>query len=150
MGKLGGTKTVEVAAPLERVWEIAADVARAPEWQPAMDTATVLETDEEGRATLVDTVGDATVTKVKIQLRFSYDPMNGMDWKRTKGDLKEMVGSWRFEELGPDRTRATYSMQGDPGRALGMMIRGPVEGKIRSMLVDSAVDGLKKRAESGS
>ena len=37
----------------------------------------------------------------------------------------------------------------DPGRMLGMLVRGPVEGKLRDMLVNGRPQELKARAESG-
>jgi uncharacterized membrane protein len=33
MGTIRGERTVEIDAPVQRVFEIAADIERAPEWQ---------------------------------------------------------------------------------------------------------------------
>ena len=54
-----------------------------------------------------------------------------------------MRGSWEFEDLGDDRTRATYSMEVDLGRMLGMVIRGPLVGVLRGQLIDSMPGKLK-------
>lgn len=70
-----------------------------------------------------------------------------MSWEQEKGDLKWLKGSWAFEDLG-DRTRATYTMEGDPGRMLGMLIRGPVEQSLRHLLVTVPAEGLKREAEA--
>jgi len=59
-----------------------------------------------------------------------------------------LVGWWKLEDLGGDRTRATYALEVDPGRMLGMLIRGPVEGQVREFLLGNAADGLKRTAES--
>jgi uncharacterized membrane protein len=147
MAKLEGSESVEIDAPIDEVFAIAADVARAPEWQGTMQTANVRESDEEGRPRIVETVADAKVTQVKVVLRFCYDPPRGMDWERIDGDLKQMTGSWRFEDLGGGRTRATYAMQGDPGRKIGMLLRGPVVDAARKALVGRPPAGLKRRAE---
>ena len=32
---------------------------------------------------------------------------------------------------------------------LGMLLRGPVEGKVRDLLLGGAADGLKEKAEAG-
>ena len=53
-----------------------------------------------------------------------------------------------MEDLGSGRTRATYGLEVDPGRMLGMLLRGPAEGKVRDFLVGGAADGLKERAEA--
>ena len=149
MGTLEASWTVEIDAPRERCYEIAADVKNAPEWQGTLEEVEVLERDREGRAHVVETLSDATVKKVRAWLRFDYDPPSGLTWEQEKGDAKWLTGSWEFEELGDGRTRATYALRTDPGRVLGLLLRGPVEGKVKEILTKSAAEGLKKRAEVG-
>lgn len=149
MGELNASSTVEIEAPLERVWDIAADVPASPDWQPSLERVETLETDDEGRATLVNTEADAVVRKTKQRLRFAYDEPAGMSWEQEKGDVKSLHGSWTFEELDPGRVRATYELRVDPGRVLGMLLRGPVEGKVKEHLTKGAAEGLKRAAESG-
>lgn len=148
MPRLEGSATVEIDAPLEEVYAIAADIERAPEWQGNMKTATVKERDGEGRPLLVETVADAKVAQIKVLLRFSYDEPRGLSWKREKGDLKSMTGSWAFEDLG-GRTRATYAMDGDPGFVLSQALRGPVLDQARKAIIGKPPEGLKRRAEGG-
>ena len=148
MADLDGSESLEIHAPVERCFEVAADVERAPEWQGTMKTATVHERDADGRAKVVETVADAKVSQVKVKLRFSYDEPRGLSWERIGGDLKALHGSWSFEDLG-GRTRATYSLTADPGRMLGMLLRGPAEAKVRDFLLGGAAEGLKRRAEGG-
>lgn len=149
MGQLGGSHTVEIEAPLDLCFEIAADIDRAPEWQGTMQSVDVHARDGEGRATDVTTMADAKVKVIRTRLRFAYDGApTGMTWEQAKGDLKWMTGSWAFEDLGGGRTRATYKMEGDPGRVLGMLIRGPVEDKLRHLLTVVPAEGLKREAES--
>lgn len=149
MARIAGSASEEIEAPLEAVWEVVADVASAPEWQDGMNAMHVIDRDEEGRATLVETENDAKVKTVKAKIRFSYAPPTRLSWKQEKGDLKSLDGSWVLEDLGGERTRATYELDGDPGRTLGMLIRGPVEGKIRDMLVNGRPGELKRRVEEG-
>jgi uncharacterized protein YndB with AHSA1/START domain len=147
MATLEASWTVEVDAPRERCYEIAADVANAPKWQGTLEEVEVIERDAEGRPGLVYTVSDAMVKKVKSEVRFSYDPPEGMRWEQEKGEAKWLTGSWEFEQLGEGRTRATYGLRTDPGRVLGMLLRGPVEGKVKELLTKSAAEGLKSEAE---
>jgi uncharacterized membrane protein len=148
MGELQASWTVEIEAPMERVWEVAADVPNSYHWQPSLESVETLETDDEGRATLVDTQADAVVRKTKQRLRFSYDEPGGMSWDQEKGDVKSLTGSWTFTELAPDRTEAVYDLRVDPGRMLGMLVRGPVEGKVKEHLTRGAAEGLKRQVES--
>jgi uncharacterized membrane protein len=147
MGNIKGDRSVEIDAPIERCYEIAADIQNAPEWQGSLKDVEVLERDGERRAVLVETESDAKVKSVRALLRFSYEPPTAIRWVQEKGDTKSLTGSWSFEDLGGGRTRATYALEADPGRILGMLLRGPAEGKVRDFLVGNAADGLKEKAE---
>jgi uncharacterized membrane protein len=147
MGTIKGDRTVEIDAPIERCYEIAADIENSPEWQGSLKDVEVLERDGERRAVLVETESDAKVKSVRALLRFSYEPPTAIRWVQEKGDTKSLHGSWSFEDLGGGRTRATYALEADPGRMLGMLLRGPAEAKVRDFLVGNAAQGLKEKAE---
>lgn len=147
MGVLEASWTVEVEAPRERCYEIAADIENAPAWQGTLEEVNVLERDDEGRPSVVETVTDAMVKKARSRLRFEYDPPGGLSWEQETGDVKWLVGSWELEQVEPGRTRATYSLRADPGRVLGMLLRGPVQSKVKELLTRSAAEGLKTEAE---
>jgi uncharacterized membrane protein len=150
MGTLEATWTVEIEAPRERCYQIAADVENAPRWQGTLEEVEILERDDAGRAVLVRTVSDAMVKKVGSRLRFSYDPPDRITWEQEEGDTKWLTGSWEFTELDDQRTTASYGLRTDPGRILGLLLRGPVEGKVKELLTKSAAEGLKQRAEASS
>jgi uncharacterized membrane protein len=148
MGMIRGERTVEIDAPVDRVFAIAADIERAPEWQQSLKDVEVHERDGERRATSVETESDAKVRTIRTRLRYSYDPPTQIRWEQERGDVKALHGWWRLEDLGGGRTRATYGLEVDPGRMLGMLLRGPAEGKVRDFLVGGAAEGLKQRAEA--
>jgi uncharacterized membrane protein len=149
MGHIEGERTVEIDAPIERCFEIAADIAGAPEWQGSLKDVEVLEHDGDGRAEVVETASDAKVKTVKARLRFSYQEPVGITWVQEKGEVKSLEGWWNFEEIGDGRTQATYGLSVDPGRMLGMLLRGPIEGQVKNFLLGGAAEGLKEKAESG-
>ena len=148
MGLIKGDRSVEVDAPIERCFEIAANIDAAPEWQGSLQDVEVLERDGDKRATLVETKSDAKVKSVRALLRFSYDEPTRIEWNQEKGDTKSLRGWWDFEDLGSGRTRATYALEADPGRVLGMLLRGPAEAAVRDFLLGGAAEGLKQQAES--
>jgi uncharacterized membrane protein len=148
MGTIKGDRSVEIEAPIERCYEIASDIENAPEWQGSLKDVEVLERDGERRAVLVETESDAKVKSVRALLRFSYEPPTAIRWVQEKGDTKSLHGSWSFEDLGGGRTRATYALEADPGRILGILLRGPAEAKVRDFLVGGAAEGLKEKAEA--
>ena len=147
MGILEASRTVEIVAPKSDCYAIIADLPSTPEWQESMNSLEVLETDGEGRATLVEIKSDAKVREVTSRVAFEYQPEDGMTWEQTKGDLKSMTGSWVLEDLGDGKTRAIYSLKGDTGRMLGLLIKGPVQDKLKEWLTKDAAEGLKERAE---
>jgi uncharacterized membrane protein len=147
MGVIKGDRSVEIEAPIERCYEIAADIENAIEWQGSLRDVEVLERDAKKRAVLVETESDAKVKNVKAILRFAYDPPTSITWVQEKGDTKALHGSWAFEDLG-GRTRATYALEADPGRMLGMLLRGPIAGTVTDFLLGNAAEGLKEKAES--
>jgi carbon monoxide dehydrogenase subunit G len=149
MAHMGGTASAEIEAPLEEVWAVVEDVLSAPDWQGGLVSVSPLEQDAEGRPTLVESENDIKVRTVKTKVRFAYDGPTRLSWKQEKGDLKSVEGSWTLEDLGGGRTRATYTLDADPGRVLGMVIRGPVESAVRGMMVNARPDELKARVEGG-
>src|ERR1017187_374995 len=136
MANLGGSASVEIDAPLEQVWAVVEDVMTAPEWQGGLDGMSALERDAEDRPTLVETENDIKVKRIKAHVRFDYEGPTRLSWTQEKGDMKSVEGSWELEDLGDGRTRATYTLDADPGRVLGLVIRRPVEAGQRAIFVN--------------
>jgi hypothetical protein len=147
---LEGSSWIDIDAPIERCFDVIADVERAPNWQGAMQKARALEYDAQGRPVLVETHIHAIVANVTLWLRFDYFEPTGMRWRRERGDLKSLSGTWQLENLGGGRTRATYSLEIGLNRALGLLrkgMRGPAEARFRDLLTNRPVEGLKREAE---
>ena len=150
MTVINAERSTEIDAPVERCFDIVSDLENTPTWDASIKSVQVLERDAEGRPLLVASEADAKVKTVKTVMRYSYDAPRTVSWVQEKGDMKSLVGSWSFEDLGGGRTRATFALTADPGRVLGMLLRGPVEGKVKDMMLGSASAGLKAKAEAGS
>jgi carbon monoxide dehydrogenase subunit G len=148
MTNIEGNSTAEIDAPLDRVWALVEDVEKAPDWQGGLKGMEGLERDSEGRATLCESKTDAKVTAITALVRFSYDGApTRLSWRQEKGDLKSVEGSWELEDLGGDRTRATYKIEVELGRMLGLMIRGPLVDLLRKELAGARAGELKKAIE---
>jgi ribosome-associated toxin RatA of RatAB toxin-antitoxin module len=147
MGNITGSSTAEIEAPLDQVWALVEDVAKAPDWQGGLKDLQPLERDGEGRAVLCESHSDAKVRTIKSVVRFDYAGPNRLSWTQEKGELKSVHGSWELEDLGGGRTRAVYSLDVDLGRMLGMVIRGPLVDGLRAMLVNARAGELKKAIE---
>jgi uncharacterized membrane protein len=145
-----GDRTVEIDAPIQRCFDIAADIEHAPKWQGSLRDVEIRSKGADGRAEVVETESDAKVKNVKSRLRFSYTEPTRIEWVQEKGETKSLRGWWDLEDLGGDRTRATYALEVDPGRILGMLLRGPMQGIVMDFLLGGAAEGLKGEAESQS
>lgn len=149
MGAITGDKTVEIAAPVERCYAIAADLERATSWYPVLQEVEVHRRDDAGRPLSATLVTDAKVRTLTGRWQIEYAEFTAISWVQDKGDVKSLEGSWRFEELAGGLTRATYAMAVDPGRMLGLLLRGPgVVDSVRRHPMDNAAEGLKQQAES--
>ncbi len=149
MGRLGGSASAEIDAPVEEVWAVLQDVSAAPEWQGGLDKVTALEHDADGRPTLVDSESDIKVRRVKSRVRIRYEAPTRLSWTQEQGDMKSVEAVWELEDLGDERTRVRYTLDADPGRVLGLVIRGPVLATTRAIFVNGRPGDLKRRVEGG-
>jgi len=149
MAHLLGSTSADIDSPLDEVWALVEDVVSAPEWQGGLDRVTALEHDAGGRPTLVETESDIKVRRVKARVRFRYEGPTRLSWTQEKGDMKSVDGAWELEDRGNAQTRATYRLDLDPGRVLGLVIRGPLEAAMRAIFVDGRPGELKRRMEGG-
>lgn len=150
MAELEGTRTIEIEASRRHCFAIAADLDHVPEWHGAMTDVEILERDDRGRATVVDSDIHAAVASVRLRLRFTYDEPHGLRWTGGSGDLRSLDGSWHFEETAGGMTMATYALEIGVSRRLALLartIRGPLRDRVESLLADHPVEGLKERAE---
>ncbi len=147
VGTITGSSTAEIDAPIDQVWALVEDVEKAPEWQGGLKALRALERDDDGRATLCESKSDAKVRTVTSTVRFSYDGPTALAWRQVKGELKSVDGSWKLVDLGGNRTRATYNLDVDLGRVLGLVIRGPLIDLLRGMLVGARAGELKQAIE---
>lgn len=148
MGTIDGSASIEIEAPIDEVYAVAADVEGSPRWQPEIKVAECVERDGGGNQVLVHMETDARVRRIGSEMRFSFEATSRISWVQQDGDLKSVEGSWELEDLGGGRTRVTYWLEVDLGRMLGMLIRGPLVGVLRGQLVESMPEKLKRFVEA--
>jgi len=148
MGTIDGSASTEIEAPIGEVYAVASNVEGSTRWQPEIKVAECVERDGDGNQVLVHMETDAKVRRLGSEMRFGYEATSRISWVQEDGDLKSVEGSWELEDLGEGRTRATYRLEVDLGRMLGMVIRGPLVGVLRGQLVDTMPEKLKRFVES--
>ena len=87
---------------------------------------------------------DAKVRKVDYTLDYRYDQPTRIHWDFVEGNgISDADGHYLFEDLGPDRTRATYKL----GLELGIPLPGPVARRAHKSTLKASVEDLKNEAE---
>lgn len=149
MSDFGGASSVEIAAPADACFAMVCDTERTPDWHKAVSAVEVLERSDEGRSSLVRTSIDALVARVTVDLRFTYEFPHRIHMERESGDLKKVTVDWIFEDLGDGRTNASFATEFDPGRVLSLLAKGPIVGRLETLLAVQPPEGLKEALEAG-
>jgi hypothetical protein len=144
MGLNWAEHTVEIDAPIETCYAAIIDYETFPSWQGAVVDTEVLDWDEAGRGKRVRLFVDAKVRKVDYTLDYSYDQPKRIEWDFVEGNgINAADGHYLFEDLGNDRTRATYKL----GLEVGIPLPGPVARRAHKSTLKGSVEDLKKEAE---
>ena len=124
---------------------VIADFAAYPQWASAVRATEVLGELAAGRASQVRFTLDAGVVKDTYVLGYDWDGDAQVRWNLTQAGsvISEMSGGYTLADRG-DRTEVTYEL------AVGIRIPmiGIVKRRAEKMIIDTALKGLKSRAES--
>src|SRR5262245_35012360 len=144
MGLNWAEYTEEIDAPIDTCFDAIVDYDSFPAWQDAVDSVEVMDRTKDGLGEHVHLYVDAKVRKIDYVLAYSYDRPTKITWDFVEGNgMRDMDGTYSFEKLAPDRTRATYNLGADPAiPAPGMIIR-----RTHKQLVKRSVEDLKREAE---
>ncbi|MBH5334438.1 SRPBCC family protein [Streptomyces pactum] len=138
--------TIE-AAPAD-VMAVIADFDRYPEWSAEVKEADVLTKDDQGRAEQVRMVLDVGAIKDDYTLSYTWSGSQEVHWSLVKSTmLRSLDGSYRLTPLdGGRRTEVTYRLTVD----VKVPLIGMIKRKAEKVIISRALDGLKKRVESGA
>ncbi len=141
----GTFSTLEIDAPPEALYDVAADVASYPEWATGVKEVEVLERDESGRVNRARFVLEGFVKEIEYILEYTHDRPNVLSWvAEASDDLKMLEGSYQFTSL-DDATEVVYSLAVEPNFTVPGFLRRQAERQI----VTTALRGLRKRVIEG-
>lgn len=136
--------SIDVNASAEELFAIATDFGTYPEWNPNIKETRIEETDEEGLPTTVWFRVDAKIKVLAYTLDYDYGAApESFSWTLAGGDVKALEGSYTFDEF-DDVTEVRYELMIDPG----FPVPGFLKKQAEKQIVRSALQDLKKRAES--
>ncbi|WP_372792201.1 SRPBCC family protein [Paraconexibacter sp.] len=143
-----GTRSVELLAPADTVYEVLADAQGFPAWQSTVREVHVREVGPDGRPLATRQRIDAKIRTVTVLLRYRYDAPRSLSWVAEKGsDIRAMDGAFLVEPTGETSCTVVYELAVDPGRTLGLLARGPVIDQVRDRVLDGTLSDLKRHVE---
>jgi carbon monoxide dehydrogenase subunit G len=137
--------SITVAAPPAAVLDVIADFAAYPEWASGVRAAEVLERDAAGRATRVRFQLDAGPIKDTYVLGYQWDAGAGVRWEMAQAGavVSGMTGAYLLAS-GHGGTDVTYRLEVD----VRIPMPGILKRRAEKTIIDTALKGLKKRAEA--
>jgi carbon monoxide dehydrogenase subunit G len=143
--------SITVDAAPAAVMDVIADFEAYPEWTGAVRDASVLTTGADGHADQVRFTLDAGAIRDTYTLAYTWDvdavPTTGtgtLEWTLVEATvLKAMDGSYHVEPAG-EGTLVTYRLSVD----LRMPMLGMLRRKAERVIIDTALNELKKRVET--
>jgi carbon monoxide dehydrogenase subunit G len=137
--------SITVDAPRAEVMAVIADFPQYPQWAAALRSADVLETHDDGLARRVRLTLDAGLIKDSYVLAYTWDGDSAVTWELAEQGLviSEMDGGYRLTDA-DSGTEVSYEL------AVGvkMPMPGMLKRKAEKMIIDTALKGLKARAEA--
>lgn len=144
MGKHSATQQIVINASAQDCFDAITEYDTFHQWQTAVDSTDVLETDDKGRGKVVELTVNAKVKTIRYQLHYHYEEPTRIWWEFLEGDVKDIGGSYLFDDRGDGTTLATYTVEIDPG----VWVPGRIAKMMNDDLLKRSLDELKARVES--
>lgn len=139
--------SITIAALPPAVMAVIADFASYPQWASAVRAAEVVEDGDDGRARRVRFRLDAGPVKDTYVLGYDWNGDTGVRWQLAEPGamVSGMSGGYLLAGRGGG-TEVTYDLTVD----VRIPMPGLLKRRAEKMIIDTALKGLKNRAESGA
>lgn len=140
------SSTIVIDAPPATVMAVIADFPAYPEWATGMKTVEVVVDGAAGaRAEQVRFVLDVGPIKDDYTLSYVWDADREVTWTLVRGGmLRALDGAYTLRDLGARGTEVTYRLSLE----VSIPLIGLLRRKGEKILIDTALNGLKKRVEA--
>jgi ribosome-associated toxin RatA of RatAB toxin-antitoxin module len=142
----GTFSTLEIDAPADELYDVAADVAAYPEWASGVKEVEVLDVDEQGHVDRARFVLEGFVKEIEYVLKYTHDRPSTLSWiAEESDDLRMLEGSYQFSPTENGATEVVYSLTVEPK----FIIPGFIRRQAEKQIVTTALRGLRKRVAKG-
>lgn len=140
------SSSTPVAADRSTIMAVIADFGSYPDWATGVRSAEVLETGQDGRPLRVRFGLDAGIIRDNYVLAYEWDGDAAVRWRLAEAGsmVTEMTGAYVLAEDGSG-TKVSYELA--VGTRLPMI--GMLKRRAEKTIIETALKGLKSRAESG-
>lgn len=106
------SQTAVIRAPHEKVWSIAIDFERYPEWAKDITDVVVHTRDDQGRPTEVEFRASALGRSTHYTLAYDYsEAPAALRWSLVRGDIMSRIdGGYRFTPTADGTTDVRYDL----------------------------------------
>lgn len=135
--------SIVIAAAAPDIMDIIADVEAYGEWIPGIDEVSAQGVDAAGRPQEATFTGNLGLVKDTYSVAYDWHETE-VHWHLTEGEmLNDLQGTYTCTDLGDGTTHVEYSLAVD----LAIPVVGMLRRRGEKVIVDSALKGLKRRAE---
>ena len=134
-----------IAAPATACFAVLVAFEDYPRWSSPITSCRVLEHHPDGLPKRVEFMLDMTVKTVRYVLDYEFDPPRGATWRYVDGDVKDIEGSYHFEESG-GTTTATCTQAID----LGFWLPGFIRSTFEKKALRDSVEEFRRAVETRS
>jgi polyketide cyclase/dehydrase/lipid transport protein len=140
------SSSVTIAASRAEIMAVIADFPAYPQWASAVRETEVVASDPEGRPSRVRFRLDAGMVRDTYVLGYQWDGVAGVHWHLAEPGtvISAMDGSYLLGER-DGGTEVTYELTVD----VRIPMLGMLKRKAEKVIIDTALMGLKRRAEAG-
>ena len=132
-----------VAGSVDQCFAVLTDFEAYPKWSSPIKKCRVLDRHPDGHAKRVEFVLDMTIKTIRYVLEYSWEPPTGASWHLVEGDVKDVQGTYRFDETAAGVT-ATCSQTVD----LGFWVPGFIRSLAEAKALRDSVEEFKHAVET--
>jgi len=135
------TESIEIKAKPKACYDVITDFESYPKFLSDV-TNTVI--DKKSKNQFVVTYTLDLIKKISYTLKLTGNPHKSLKWDFIKGDvMKSNSGKWVIEEVKPNLTKCTYSIEIN----LGLFVPGAIARRLVGTSLPSMLRSFKKRIE---
>jgi uncharacterized membrane protein len=136
-------RQLEIEAEPRACFDALLDYETFPDWQRSVLDTEVISRDDKGRGQRVAFEIDAKLRTVRYTLDYAYEEPSLITWRYVEGDVRDVDGELVLEDLGGERTLATYALRLDPG----VWLPGRIADMLSGQVMHAVLEDLKQRVE---